>query len=69
MATGTEILVLAGAVATAFFALSINRGLKMRDDKRPLPELLWYAVPATIRAMVEDAATIAPIIGITSLDM
>jgi hypothetical protein len=39
----TEILLLAGAVAAAFFALSINRGLKMRDDKRPLAELLWYA--------------------------
>lgn len=39
----TEILILAGTVSSAIFALSINRGLKMRDDKRPLAELLWYA--------------------------
>jgi hypothetical protein len=35
MTTGTEIVVLAGTVASGFSILSINRGLKMRDDKRP----------------------------------
>jgi hypothetical protein len=42
MATGNEILVLAGTVSSAFFIFSANRGLKMRDDKRPLAEVLWY---------------------------
>jgi hypothetical protein len=39
----TEILILAGTASSGLLALSINRGLKMRDDKRPLAELLWYA--------------------------
>jgi hypothetical protein len=43
MATGTEILVLAGTVASGILILSVNRGLKMRDDRRPFAELLWYA--------------------------
>jgi hypothetical protein len=38
-----ELLLLAGTVAAGFLILSINRGLKMRDDKRVLVELLWYA--------------------------
>jgi hypothetical protein len=43
MATGTGIIILAGTVAAGFFIFSLTRGLKMRDDKRPLVELLWYA--------------------------
>jgi hypothetical protein len=43
MGQGTGILILAGAIAVAFFAFSLNRGLKMRDEKRPLAEPLWYA--------------------------
>ncbi|SEN11355.1 DUF2339 domain-containing protein [Bradyrhizobium sp. OK095] len=43
MASGTEILVLAGTVSSAFSIFAANRGLKMRDDKRPFAELLWYS--------------------------
>lgn len=43
MATGTEILLLAGTVASGFAALSITRGLRMKDDKRLVAEWLWYA--------------------------
>lgn len=39
----TEILLLAGTVSSGFLILSVTRGLKMRDEKRPLAELLWYA--------------------------
>jgi hypothetical protein len=37
-----ELIVLAGTVASGFLFLSITRGLKMRDEKRPLAEYLWY---------------------------
>jgi hypothetical protein len=43
MATGTEILLLAGTVSSGFLIFSLNRGTKMRDDRRLIAELLWYA--------------------------
>jgi len=43
MATGTQILALAGTVSSGFLIFCLNRGLKMRDAKRPLAELLWSA--------------------------
>ena len=52
MTTGTEILVLAGTVSSAFFIFAANRGLKMSDDKRPLAEFLWYAGGLVPRAGV-----------------
>jgi hypothetical protein len=42
MATGTEIVILAGTVSSGFFIFSLTRGLKMREEGRPLAELLWY---------------------------
>jgi hypothetical protein len=42
MATGTEILGLAGTVSAGFAIFAATRGLKMRDDKRPLAGFLWY---------------------------
>jgi hypothetical protein len=44
MATGTGIILLVGALAVAFFGLSVTRGLKMRDEKRHVAELLCYAL-------------------------
>ncbi|HEX4053155.1 MAG TPA: hypothetical protein VHX86_02715 [Tepidisphaeraceae bacterium] len=43
MVADTQILILAGAAVVAFGGVSLNRGLKMRDDKRPVAELLWYS--------------------------
>jgi hypothetical protein len=43
MGGGTGIIALAGTIAAGFLILSINRGLKMRDDGRPAIEFLWYA--------------------------
>jgi hypothetical protein len=42
MAMGTEILGLAGTVSAGFLIFCANRGLKMRDERRPLAEFLWY---------------------------
>gem|GEM_PF-5401895 len=42
MATGTEIIVLAGTVSSGFLIFAFNRGVRMRDDNRTLAELLWY---------------------------
>jgi hypothetical protein len=41
MASG--IVLMAGATASAFFIFALNRAVKMKEDKRPLAELLWVA--------------------------
>lgn len=43
MKSDTGMLALAGTVASGFFIFSLMRGLKMREEKRRLAELLWYA--------------------------
>lgn len=43
MGSGTGIVALAGTVASGFCFFSFARGLKMREEKRRLAELLWYA--------------------------
>ena len=55
MGTSTEIVVLAGSVSSAFFIFALNRGLKMKEEGRPLAELLWYSgglVPLAAVALV-----------------
>jgi hypothetical protein len=43
MASETGLLVLAGTVSSGFFIFSLTRAARMRDDKRPVAELLWYS--------------------------
>jgi hypothetical protein len=44
MPTGTELIALAGTVATGFVYFAFNRGAKLKDDKRQAVAFLWYAV-------------------------
>lgn len=43
MGADSHILGLAGTVAATFFIFALNRGLKMKEDKRPLAEFVWVA--------------------------